>query len=93
MNKTVMSTKGQVVIPKALRTAKGLEPGVALEIVEHPEGVLLKIARKAKTGSIMDLFGILKPHYSGPPITIEQMNQAVEDAAVERYQRSIRDRD
>jgi len=93
MNTTVMSTKGQVVIPKALRAAKGLQPGVALEVINHPEGVLLRVAKKPKTGSVLDLFGILKGSYAGPPITVEQMNRAVEDAAVERYQRSFRDRD
>ena len=88
MAATVFSSKGQVVIPKALRDAKGFAAGVKVEVVDHPDGVLLKILPVRKKRPISELSGMLAHLYTGPPLTIEQMHQDVEEAAVERYLRS-----
>ncbi len=42
METTRISSKGQVVIPKAMRTALRWSPGQELEITETKDGVLLK---------------------------------------------------
>ena len=89
MATTVFSTKGQLVIPKELRDAKGFGPGVRVEAVEHPEGVLIRIVPSRKKRPVSDLFGILKPFYDGPPISVNDMNEAVAESAVERYMRSV----
>jgi bifunctional DNA-binding transcriptional regulator/antitoxin component of YhaV-PrlF toxin-antitoxin module len=82
----VFSTKGQVVIPKDVRDAKGFVPGARAEMVDVPEGVLIRAVRRPMTKRpITELFGILKNSYNGPPITVEDMNEAVAEAAVERY--------
>lgn len=75
--KTKVSSKGQVVIPKAYRQKLGWEPGTELIIEEEAGQVLLKpkpIIKKTK--SIRDLAGILhKPGMKAH--TIEEMDEAV----------------
>jgi AbrB family looped-hinge helix DNA binding protein len=39
---TVVSTKGQVILPKAIRDSKGWGPGKELVVEETQEGVLLR---------------------------------------------------
>ncbi len=41
---TVVSTKGQVILPKAIRDSKGWGPGKELVVQETEEGVLLRAA-------------------------------------------------
>jgi AbrB family looped-hinge helix DNA binding protein len=73
-----MTSKGQITIPVKVRKALGLNPGVRIDFFESEDGVY---ALRPKTGSIMDLRGCLS--YSGPPSTIEEMNQAVLDRAAD----------
>lgn len=42
MQTTSLSSKGQVVLPLLIRVAHGWQPGVAFEVHDLPEGVLLK---------------------------------------------------
>jgi antitoxin PrlF len=78
MPTATLTSKGQITIPVEVRKALGLKPGVRIDFFENEEGVY---ALRPKTGSIMDLRGCLA--YSGPPITIEEMKQAVLDRAAE----------
>ena len=59
--KTKVSTKGQVVLPKAIREKRGWGPGKELIVEERPEGVLLRPAPKAAATRIEDVFGQLGP--------------------------------
>lgn len=88
MAMTTFSTKGQVVIPKALRQAKGFEAGAQVEVVDHPDGVLLKLVPAQKKQPISALIGLLHPRYRGPVVTIEEMNHAVEESAADRFSRA-----
>jgi bifunctional DNA-binding transcriptional regulator/antitoxin component of YhaV-PrlF toxin-antitoxin module len=91
MTAIVFSTKGQVVIPKAMRDAHGFAPGVKVEAVDHPEGVLLKAIPTRKKRPVSELFGLLKDYYNGPPISEAEINEAASQGAIERYERSKRD--
>lgn len=83
---TTLSTKGQIVLPKAVRERRRWGAGTRLIVEETPEGVLLKPAPLFKRTSVDDVVGILK--YDGPPRTIEEMNEAVLAEAKRRYARS-----
>lgn len=83
---TTVSTKGQVILPKAVRERRKWTAGTRLVIEETPEGVLLKPAPIFKRTTIDEVYGILK--YDGPPHTIEEMNEAVLAEAKRRYARS-----
>ena len=82
---TTVSTKGQVILPKAVRQRRDWGAGTRLEGVETEEGVLLKPAPLFPPTRPEDVYGSVK--YSGPPRSIEEMNAAVEAEAMRRHAR------
>ncbi len=78
MNETVLSTKGQVVIPKALREARGWHAGMSLIVEEAPQGLLLRPAKPALFAptSIDEVVGIA--NYEGPRLSDEDIARALE---------------
>lgn len=71
---TKLSSKGQIVLPKSVRTAHGWKPGTEFVVRERDNGVLLE-AKRTKHGSLDRLFGFLP--YSGRPKTLKDMDEAV----------------
>jgi AbrB family looped-hinge helix DNA binding protein len=72
---TTLSTKGQVILPKAIRQARRWSSGTRLLVEETPDGVLLKPAPAFPATRLEDVFGLLK--YEGPAKSIEEMEAAV----------------
>lgn len=72
---TTVSTKGQVILPKAIRQRKHWEPGTRLVVEDTPEGVLLKAAPVFTPTRPEDVAGMLA--YRGRPRTIEEMDSAI----------------
>ena len=62
---TVISSKGQAVIPKPIRDALGLTPGSRINIELDADGARLTVVTR-KDGKPRDGYGML--HYEGPPI-------------------------
>jgi AbrB family looped-hinge helix DNA binding protein len=87
--KSHVSSKGQVVIPKPLREAKGIAAGSEVEFVDHPEGVLLRLPQERKRYTLQDLANVL-PRYEGPPITDEMIREGIDAAMRERWARKER---
>lgn len=88
--KTKVSSKGQVVIPKAYRQKLGWEAGMEL-IVEESQGQLTLKAKPAlkKTRSIRDVAGIL--HRPGMKAhTIEEMDEAISKAIKDKWSNGSR---
>lgn len=82
---TTVSTKGQVVLPSAIRLRRGWLPGSRLVVEETPEGVLLKPAPAFPATRPEDVYGRL-PH-SGPPKTLADMEAGVLAEARRRHAR------
>lgn len=80
MTVATVTSKGQITIPQEVRERLRIVTGTKVEFVERADGVVEFIPR---TGSIMELAGIVK--WDGPPVTLEQMDEAIGGAAVERY--------
>ena len=76
---TVLSSKGQVIIPKALRAARRWGPGTQLEVHETPDGVLLRPAvPTAKVALDSGLAAIRRRvGYRGPAVSVSEMDAAV----------------
>jgi len=89
--KTKVSTKGQVVLPKAIRDKRGFGPGAELIVEERPEGVLLRPAPKAGATRYEDVRGSLGP--VDRVVSIEEMHEGVLEEARRRWLRKTRDRD
>ncbi len=79
MNKTRLSSKGQVIIPKSSRDAHHWEAGQELIVIDTEEGVLLKPAKPAPPATLDELAGCLK--YSGPAKSLEDMERAIQQGA------------
>ncbi|AOH86447.1 hypothetical protein AWL63_02435 [Sphingomonas panacis] len=83
---TKMSEKGQVVIPKDVRDRLRLAPGDRLEVIERPDGVLLR-KPSLKSGESFEAI-TARIHariskYRQPPLSIEEMGRAIDEAAAE----------
>ncbi len=74
-NTTTLSTKGQLILPLAIRRKRRWEAGTRLIVEETPEGVLLKPAPLFSPSNLDDVFG--SAHYAGPRVSIEAMDAAI----------------
>jgi AbrB family looped-hinge helix DNA binding protein len=75
METTRISSKGQVVLPSAMRRARNWGQGTVLNVVETAEGILLKTRKPFPPTRIEDVFGSAK--YRGRPKTLDEMAAAV----------------
>ncbi|HLW90043.1 MAG TPA: AbrB/MazE/SpoVT family DNA-binding domain-containing protein [Roseiarcus sp.] len=82
---TRISTKGQVILPKAIRDQRNWRPGTRLIAENTAEGVLLKAAPSIPRTKPKDVFGMLA--HSGAPMTLEDMDAAITAEARRRYAR------
>jgi AbrB family looped-hinge helix DNA binding protein len=82
---TVISTKGQVILPKTIRRHRRWGTGTRLIVEETPEGVLLKSAPVFFQTRPEDVFASL-PH-SGAPKTVEDMEAGILAEAKRRHVR------
>ena len=75
-----LTSKGQITLPKEIRDVFDLKQGDKI-IVENSseDGFFLR----PKTKNVMCLAG--RVQYDGPPVSIEEMNQAVADALAEKH--------
>ena len=70
-----LSSKGQIVIPKAIRAAHQWEVGQKLELIDTGDGILLRPEKPFPQTSIEAVAGILK--YTGKPKSLEDMEAAI----------------
>ena len=84
MPRTTLTSKGQITLPKEIRQRLGLKAGVTFECYVDRDGQVVLVPLTVK---LEDLIGILP--YSGPPKTIEEINEAIAQAAVERATRGL----
>jgi AbrB family looped-hinge helix DNA binding protein len=80
---TVVSTKGQVILPKSVRQHRNWTPGTKLEVEETSDGVFLRLAPLFVATRPADVFGSLKT--DGRPRTVEEMDAAVVAEAKRRH--------
>jgi AbrB family looped-hinge helix DNA binding protein len=72
---TSVSTKGQVILPKAIRQRRNWGAGTRLVVEDTAEGVLLKPAPVFAPTRPENVAGMLA--YRGPPKTLEEMDAAI----------------
>ncbi len=75
METTKLSSKGQVIIPKPLRTAHHWEAGQELIVIDVGDGILLKPKTPFPESNINDVASCLK--YKGKAKTLEEMDAAI----------------
>ncbi len=74
-----ISSKGQVVIPKEIRDALRLEAGGTLDVSLQGDRIVMQATQPAREKISYEEFRRRVPRYEGPPVSIEEMNSAVEE--------------
>ena len=73
MQTTKLSSKGQVIIPKILRSRYKWEIGQELTVIDIGDGILLKSSRPFKETNLAEVAGVLK--YSGKSVSLNEMEK------------------
>lgn len=85
MEKTRLSSKGQVVLPKSVRDTRSWGPGTEFAVEEVPGGVLLRPLRPFKSAAVDEVYGCLR--FSGRAKTLGQMKRAIAQGVKGRHDR------
>jgi AbrB family looped-hinge helix DNA binding protein len=84
---TTLSTKGQVILPAAMRRRRNWNAGTRLNVEETPDGILLTSAPLFPPTTPAQVFGCLR--YLGEPKTLREMQEGI---TAEVRRRHARDR-
>jgi AbrB family looped-hinge helix DNA binding protein len=76
-----LSTKGQLILPKTIRDARGWAAGTEFVVEEIPGGVTLRALRQ-QPSRLDDVVGCLR--YTGRAKTLQQMENAIAKGVRER---------
>ena len=71
MSTVLISTKGQIVLPIAVRKALGLEPGMRVTVKLDGKHARITPAPAKKTTSLQEIQSLLK--YDGPTVPVSAM--------------------
>jgi AbrB family looped-hinge helix DNA binding protein len=82
---TVVSTKGQVILPKAIRDAMQWQSGSRLTVEQTADGVLLRSESDLPSLAVEEVAGMFK--WDGPPATLEDMDAAIAAEVIRRHER------
>lgn len=74
---TRLSSKGQLVLPKALRDKLKWTAGTELIVEDTPRGVVIRKAKPFPPTTLDQVAGSLAKYYTGPPKTIEEMDEGI----------------
>ena len=83
MNTTRLSSKGQIVLPKAVRERHGWKEGTELSVESAAEGVLLRARKPFAPTRVEDVYGALQ--YRGRVKSVEEMDTAIIRAVRKRH--------
>ncbi len=72
----VVSSKGQIVLPAALRRRLGMGAGARLEVVEEGDGLKLRVVRPVEASDVLGLAGMLKARSRGVPRRLRDFDPA-----------------
>ncbi len=84
MTIATLTSKRQITLPAEVCDKLRLVKGSKVDVTVNDAG---EMVLRPKTGDIRRLRGILK--YDGPPVSIEEMNQAIMEAASRRFRESV----
>jgi AbrB family looped-hinge helix DNA binding protein len=81
----IVSTTGQVILPKEIRQQRQWGAGTRLVVEDTPEGVLLRAAPLFPATEPRDVFGSLS--HRGAPKSLKEMEAGIAAAARRRHAR------
>ncbi len=72
----VVSSKGQIVLPAALRRRLGMGAGARIEVIEESDGLKLRVIRAVSTADLTGMAGMVKAPAHGVPRRLEDFDPA-----------------
>jgi len=75
MDRTRISSKGQIVIPKQIRDRHRWRPGTELTVIDVAGGVRIEALQRGKTLTAGDVFGCLQ--HKGKRLPIDRLTAPV----------------
>ncbi len=72
-----VSSKGQIVLPAALRRRLGMGAGAKIEIVEDSDGLRLRVINPINKADLTSLAGMAKARSRGGPRSLEDFDPAL----------------
>jgi AbrB family looped-hinge helix DNA binding protein len=85
MENTRLSTKGQIILPKNIRTSRAWAPGTEFTVEETGDGVLLRPTGRFPETSLDQVAGCLLPRRKSK--TVAQMHEAIRREVTRRHDR------
>ena len=85
MQTTRLSTKGQIILPKTIRTSRAWGPGTEFTVEETRDGVLLKPAGRFPETTLDQVAGCLRSTRKSK--TPPQMGAAIRREVIRRHDR------
>ena len=82
MISTKLSSKGQVIIPKTIRSGHHWETGQEFIVINQKDNIILKPKAPFPETSLDDVEGFLK--HNGNPLSLEDMDKAIQ-TGIERH--------
>ena len=86
--RSTISSKGQVVVPKAIRDAEGWVAGTEVEFIKEHGDVIMRPARTVDPRFPPVTWEEVRRRrikYDGPPVSLEDMETAVLEEAARRW--------
>ncbi len=76
MSTLLVSSKGQIVLPAALRRRLGMGAGARLEVLEESDGLKLRVVRSVATADLTAMAGLVKAPARGVPRRLQDFDPA-----------------
>ena len=76
MSTLVVSSKGQIVLPAALRRRLGMGTGARIEVLEESDGLKLRVIRAVATADLTGMAGMVKAPSRNVPRRLEDFDPA-----------------
>ena len=76
MSTLLVSSKGQIVLPAALRRRLGMGAGARIEVVEEPDGLKLRVVRTVAAVDMIGMAGMVKARARGVPRRLQEFDAA-----------------
>lgn len=80
-----VTSKHQITVPREVREVLEIGPGDRVRFVRDEKG--FRVVRR-RVPAALDFYGALGPAPVGRPVSVEEMSDAIADAAAERFRRS-----
>ena len=90
-----LTADGQLSVPKELLDRRGWKPGTEFDVTETADGLSLRAKSDTTPRHRMswEEFDRRRPRYDGPPVSIEQMDEAIQREAARRWrEKEVRSR-